>query len=688
MDIAVLVIVFLFSLITSNVLNRIFPKLPLPFIQLLLGIGYGLLLGGKSIELNPELFLAFVIAPLNFHEGEESDVGSFLRHRDFILFLILPLVFVTTLVIGVLAHYLLPIELPMAAYFALGAALGPTDAVAFISIAKRFSFPKRIENILKLEGLLNDASGLVAFQFASAALLTGYFSVGQASLQLLLAIIGGVFIGFFFAFLNRVFLSLLEKFDAADVTGALLLELALPFVTYFVASVLNVSAIIAVVIAGVMQAGRLRKVTLFDAQVYRMTNVIWKTIDFMLNGIVFLIFGSELTNIIVPVLTSPQYGNVELLLLVIAFTVLLFFIRFMMISFFYLYKRWRRKKPLKDWLKDILLLTFSGVKGTVSIATILLLPRLDNLQYGFLLFMVAAVTLLSFLTGLVILPLLAPSIERRVDNFMRISILTNVLTILEKESKEEPDRVTLYPVIDNYKARIQGLILEQEPTAVKKDLANLQLFMIGIESDGLEYALEQGTINLKEYRIYQGYLKVLEKQVNRSFVSGFAYGLRIFIRVLRASLHEVVTFGSRLRALKKQPKETRRLTDENRQRLTELYLNNTELILDALENLEGYYNQTLVDFLQNERLRDAELIKSGLFVERVIMHQIPDSNDDILRGYYLERKTIAEFEADGLISKAYAQQLRSNVNELENYSLNDDSTSLAYEFLSFVSQQQ
>lgn len=186
MELPILVIAFLFSLIVSNVINRIFPRMPLPLVQLLLGIGFGLLSGGKSINLNPELFLAFVIAPLNFREGEEADVGSFLRYRDFILYLILPLVFVTTLGVGALASKLLPIELPMAAYFALGAALGPTDAVAFISISKRFAFPKRIENILKLEGLLNDASGLVAFQFAVTALVTGYFSLGKASLQLIL----------------------------------------------------------------------------------------------------------------------------------------------------------------------------------------------------------------------------------------------------------------------------------------------------------------------------------------------------------------------------------------------------------------------------------------------------------------------------------------------------------------------
>lgn len=114
---------------------------------------------------------------------------------------------------------------------------------------------------------MNDASGLVAFQFAISALTTGYFSIFQASSQLLLAIIGGISVGLFFALLNRFFLAVLEKFDAADVTGALLLELALPFVAYFIANILDFSAIIAVVVAGLLQASRLKKARLFDDQV-------------------------------------------------------------------------------------------------------------------------------------------------------------------------------------------------------------------------------------------------------------------------------------------------------------------------------------------------------------------------------------------------------------------------------------
>ena len=112
------------------------------------------------------MFLALVIAPLNFREGQQSNVDDLMENWKVIAFLIFPLVFLTALGIGTLAGYLLPGEVPLSASFALGAALAPTDAVAFLVLSNRFAFPKRLETILTLEGLLNDASGLVVFQFA------------------------------------------------------------------------------------------------------------------------------------------------------------------------------------------------------------------------------------------------------------------------------------------------------------------------------------------------------------------------------------------------------------------------------------------------------------------------------------------------------------------------------------------
>lgn len=329
--------------------------------------------------------------------------------------------------------------------------------------------------------------------------------------------------------------------------------------------------------------------------------------------------------------------------------------------------------------------TFSGVKGSVSIATILLLPKhsvIGELGYSLILFTVGAVTLMSFLTGLLVLPKLAPPLQVKDDYLIRLSILTKVLSVLEEDGKSSENQASFYAVIDNYNSRIRHLILEQESSDIKKDLAELQLMMLSIESDGLEAAYRYGNISIKEYRIYQRYLKYLERQVNRSFVSNITYSLTILMRVIRGIVHEFLTFGQGIRNRKKHFKNRKRLLAEvNRQHLTDLYLSNNDLILETLEDMEGYYNATLIDFLKNERIRDAELIKSGLFVERVIARITPDILNETLRGYYLERRTISEFERDGLISSKESQILRDNVNELESYSLRDSQSSIPYQLL-------
>lgn len=174
MELLIYLILFLFVLIISTTTNKLLPFLPLPLVQILLGIGIGLFIPNTDFHLNTELFLALVIGPLLFRESEEADITAILKHWRIIVYLIFPVIFISTLSLGALAHFLW-LSLPLAACLAVGAALGPTDLVAFASLSERFSFPKRVSNILKGEGLLNDASGLVAFQVALAAWTTGVF---------------------------------------------------------------------------------------------------------------------------------------------------------------------------------------------------------------------------------------------------------------------------------------------------------------------------------------------------------------------------------------------------------------------------------------------------------------------------------------------------------------------------------
>ena len=681
MELLIYLILFLFVLIVSSTTNKLLPFLPLPLVQILLGIGIGLFLPNTDFHLNTELFLAVVIGPLLFREAQEADITSVLKHWRIIVYLIFPVIFISTLSLGTLAHFLW-LSLPLAACVAVGAALGPTDLVAFASLSERFSFPKRVSNILKGEGLLNDASGLVAFRVALAAWTTGAFSLSQAGTSLALSIIGGFAVGFVTAMINRFLHTFLLSLRATDIASELLLELSLPLMTFFIAEEIHVSGIIAVVVAGTLKASRFKKITLLEAQVDTVTDTVWHTVTFMLNGSVFVILGMELEMIAEPILTNPLYNPLLLLVSVVLLTFLLFAIRFVMIYGFYVWRTRRLKKNLRNYMKDMLLLTFSGVKGTVSIATILLIPSNLEQEYPLLLFLVAGVTLLSFLTGLLVLPHLSEEQEETKDYLMHIAILNEVTGELEKELEGHKNKLPLYAAIDNYHGRIENLILSQENRSAQEDWEALKLLILSIESDGLEQAYEEGKIGERGYQVYQRYLKNMEQSINRKVASRLTYYFLVSLRILRFILHELLTFGQTFRSW--NDKEQRRLRAIDYDQISELYLENTELIIESLENLKGIYKSSLISFMQESRLRETAIIGSGAFVERVITRIKPNNIDEMLRGYYLERKLIFEYEEKKLITTKYAKKLRQNVNNLENYSLKEAANTLPYDMMELV----
>ena len=681
MTLLIYLILFLLVLIVSTTTNKLLPFLPLPLVQILLGLGIGLFLPNTDFHLNTELFLAMVIGPLLFREAEEADITSILKHWRIVIFLIFPVIFISTLSLGGMAHFLW-MTLPLAACLAVGAALGPTDLVAFASLSERFSFPKRVSNILKGEGLLNDASGLVAFQMALAAWTTGTFSLSQAGTSLAISILGGFVVGFVTAMVNRFLHTFLLSVRAIDIASELLLELSLPLMTFFIAEEIHVSGIIAVVVAGILKASRFKKITLLEAQVDTVTDTVWHTVTFMLNGSVFVILGMELEMITEPILTNLLYNPLLLLVSVVLLTFLLFAIRFVMIYGFYIWRTRRLKKSLRKYMKDMLLLTFSGVKGTVSIATILLIPTNLEQEYPLLLFLVAGVTLLSFLTGLLVLPHLSEEQEETKDYLMHIAILNEVTGELEKELEGHKNKLPLYAAIDNYHGRIENLILSQENKSAQEDWEALKLLILSIESDGLEQAYEEGKIGERGYQVYQRYLKNMEQSINRKVASRLTYYFLVSLRILRFVLHELLTFGQTFRSW--NDKEQRRLRAIDYDQISELYLENTELIIESLENLKGIYKSSLISFMQESRLRETAIIGSGAFVERVITRIKPNNIDEMLRGYYLERKLIFEFEEKKLITTKYAKKLRQNVNNLENYSLKEAANTLPYDMMELV----
>src|SRR5437016_3207476 len=171
-------------------------KLPIPYPILLVlgGLSLGLIPGLPTVRLNPELVFLCLLPPLLYPAALFTSWRDFRANLRPISLLAVGLVLFTTAAVGSLAHYFIP-DLPLAAGFVLGAIVSPPDAIAAAAIAERLRVPRRIVTILEGESLVNDATALVAFRFAVAAVATGSFSLSHASGQFFIVGAGGILIG-------------------------------------------------------------------------------------------------------------------------------------------------------------------------------------------------------------------------------------------------------------------------------------------------------------------------------------------------------------------------------------------------------------------------------------------------------------------------------------------------------------
>jgi len=238
------VVLGLLSLVAAlTFLGRKLP-VPLPIFQVLAGLVLGLIPGMPRVHLSPELVFLVFLPPLLY------PAALFTSWRDFhaslrpILFLAVGLVLFTTVVVGFLAHALIP-GFPLAAGFVLGAIVSPPDAVAATAIAQRLRVPHRIVTVLEGESLVNDATALVAYRFAAAAVVSGTVSWGRVSGEFLLVGVGGILIGLAVGYVTAHIQKAIN-----DPPIEITLSLLTPFAAYLPAEELGVSGVLAVVTAG------------------------------------------------------------------------------------------------------------------------------------------------------------------------------------------------------------------------------------------------------------------------------------------------------------------------------------------------------------------------------------------------------------------------------------------------------
>lgn len=377
MEVALFILVVLVFVALSGALVRLV-RVPLPVLQIAIGAALAWPVRGIHVEINPELFLLVFIPPLLFGDAYGAPKRELMALRRPILDLAIGLVFFTIVGFGYALHWLVP-SIPLVVAFALAAVLSPTDAVAVSSIVDRNVVPARLMHILEGESLLNDASGLVMFRFAVAAVLTGSFSLAAASLSFLYAVAMGILIGVAALFVAAKLLQLLNRIGGVPAEAQVLVMVLLPFIAYLGAEHVGASGILAAVTAGLLTGGS--GVFRFLGVSARMqTMSLWTTLSFVFNGALFIVLGLQLPDIIrhVPPELMSLHPIIQPIATVIALTLCLIALRFMWIWVgdiaAGIAARLGKRKAEPFGLRVRLAGSVAGVRGAITLAGILSLP--------------------------------------------------------------------------------------------------------------------------------------------------------------------------------------------------------------------------------------------------------------------------------------------------------------------------
>ncbi|QIQ21705.1 Na+/H+ antiporter [Zophobihabitans entericus] len=529
----ILALILLVSL--SGVAVKILPfQIPLPLMQILLGCILAAF--GFYVEFDPELFLVLFIPPLLFDDGRKTVLKDFVHNVREIVGLALVLVIITVVALGYLLHWILPnVSLPAA--LALAAVLSPTDAVALGGIVGKGRIEKSKMEIIEGEALMNDASGLVCLKFAILiAVGQMEFNLFDISLTFLFVALGGLATGFLVTWIFTRVLRLINKLTNEDPATQILLLFLLPFAVYIIAEHVGFSGILAAVSAGmtVSQSGMMRNAPL---TMRLQSDSTWSMLTFAFNGFVFTLLGIQLPRIVTNTyIENETDASIELWQLTII--VVLVYIALMAMRFFWLWLMRHSpkigKRPALAFTKystrDLLISTFAGVRGAITLAGVLSIPMSITGRYE-LVFIATGVILISLVVAVIIMPILLRNSEA-----MSTSELDKEL-LYAKGIMAEGAIESLEKMYDSLqKTTASGVDLDIVNEVSSRVLASLRrrtglkdLEEKSLEAENLERRLRLVAIGAERSSLYQ--LKAQHTITNETF-ERLSYDLDLYEKML------------------------------------------------------------------------------------------------------------------------------------------------------------
>lgn len=421
MEIVFTVLILLMAVAASGVIAKLVPfNLPLPLFQIALGAVLALPLFGLKISFDPELFLLLFIPPLLFTDGWRIPKREFFRLARPILALALGLVFLTVVVIGYLIHWIIPV-IPLPVAFALAAVISPTDAVAVGAIVGKGRLPPTLQHLLEGEALMNDASGLVACKFALIALMSGVFSLVDASISFVMISVGGILMGLAVAWCLGFVRRKVIDWSGDEPGIQVVLTLLIPFVAYIFAEHFELSGILSAVAAGMLMP-YIETASAESAATRLQRDGMLTMLEFVFNGMSFILLGLQLPGILdlahadaqaagdIPVWYLFAYiGAITGALIVFRLVWVWINLRFRSFASLLLKGKWDQSKNIDFRL--MLITAFSGVRGAVTLAGVMSFPLFltDGSPFparDLLIFLATGVILYSLISATIILPFL------------------------------------------------------------------------------------------------------------------------------------------------------------------------------------------------------------------------------------------------------------------------------------------
>jgi CPA1 family monovalent cation:H+ antiporter len=441
-------------------------RIPYPILLVAAGIGIGLFPGLHPITLDPEVVFLVFLPPILYAAAWTTSWADFKKAKRPITLLATGCVIFTTCAVAWIAHEFIPgFGWPEA--FVLGAIISPPDAVAAAAATKGLSVPKRVTTILEGESLVNDATGLIAYRYAVAAVVSGTFSLWDASIQFVFVAGLGIVLGLVFGIIFKW----LHKFTPNNPTTDTTFTFLAPYICYLSAESIHVSGVLSVVTCGLYMA--YNSSVVFSQQTRLQAYGAWNTVIFILNGIIFILIGLQLPQILETIeqhsfITVLKYGAIVSLAVIVGRIIWVYPGAYIP----RLSKKIREREPEVN-VKLVTVVAWSGMRGVVSLAAALALPLTITDDQPFpnrslILFLTFAVIFSTLvLQGLTLRPLIkwlgirSDNREHEIEQSARLKIASSIIEHIEENYSLSLSDDVLNQIKTKYEIRIQRIRKDQ-----------------------------------------------------------------------------------------------------------------------------------------------------------------------------------------------------------------------------------